>query len=936
MGLLVAIVATGLRVVWGFSLGGPIANGGDNWQTVDIGYGLNGDINAPKNFGEGYRRNTPVMYYSYDATFLTYFGSNGVAAVDSAYAILNSLTNVDSYSPMLTEFPQYSEHANYLAQSLGLLDLKSIVLAIEMEQLGLADPVRYDWTLRLRNHTGNVACPAGMEYLVVQRNFDITPNSSQIYSPYVNGVLYSYEIYEGCKPPTPLALAEPFSTDPFALIYSPVASEALEEGYFYSGLTRDDVAGLRYLLSSNNIATETAAGGSVQLITNSAPPVLQTTSPFGDLLSALPTTPPATLQTEFPGLLINTSTNYFTNVVTTNITIYYTNSPGPSITNYQPFQLLTTLDLGLFNTQLATNSPATLLTLYPGLIILSSNAYYTNIPTPNVVTYFQPVNGSPAGTVKVVTVTNGYTPNYLLYYSYPPGSFANIYTNSYSSNSYETIQTVAVETPLGSPAGTLGLTNTTTTRILVHQPGGEFSIIPTNWCGFKTLQTLGSYPMISTSNTVAITNSVNGTLYVGTQTTMTGFTNHTYVIEPGTCEPTLAYATNYTTNIVVQYNTTLANVVTNFYTNNTTETIIITNIGACSNGMAGTLCTNVPPPRQVILTNVPSGEYFIPPATWCGYTILSTMQTTPTYTTNTVTAVIPAGINNIGQQYTVTTISVYTNHTFLVAPLNCVATPTTVSLREGIENIKFVRANYDSLITQFFQPITNNYTMVAVSNSQPVLQYLQRVVTQPDIRFSTEDLITLNNAGINIFLYNRSINFNQANILPGLAGPGTIDPPTTISFNRSLPVYDNITGLNTNAFLSELTQIPVFAWGSFDASTNNPIAYPDGTSIVNLQNQILIQITPPPPDLPDATNNVAYPATTFTTTGGGSFSPPFTWSLAPGSAPLPQGLSLSPAGTISGTPTNNPVGTYGIIIQLNDSLTPPRTVTWNYSINVPQ
>ena len=933
LGLLVAVVAVGLRVAWGYSLGGPIGNGGDNWQTPEIGYGLAGDENAPKNYGEGYRRNTPVMYYAYDAGFLTFFGSNGVAAVDSAYSILNSLTNVDSYSPLLTEFPQYSQHANYLAQSLGLLDLKSTVLSAEMEQLGLADPVRYDWTLRLRNHVGKVACPAGMEYLVVQRNFDITPDSAQIYSPYVNGVLYSYEIFEGCNPPNPLALAEPFSTDPFAVIYSPVASEALDDGYFYSGLTRDDVAGLRYLLSSNNIATETAAGGSVQLITNSAPPVLQPTSSFGDLFSSAQTNPPATLQAEFPGLLINTSTNYFTNVITTNISIYYTNAPGPSITNYQPIQLLTTLDLGLFNSQLATNNPATLLALYPGLIIVSSNAYYTNILTPNVVTYFKPVYGSTPGTVKMVTVTNGYTPNYLLYYTYV---FGNIYTNSYSSNSFQTIQTVTVQVPNGSPVGTPGVTNITTTKTLVHQPSGEFSIIPTNWCGFKVLQTLGSQIMVSTSNTVTISNVVSGTtLFTGTQTTSTSFTNHTYVIEPGTCEPALAYATNYATNIVVQYNTTFANVVTNFFTNNTTETIITTNIGACPNGVAGTLCTNVTI-QQVVLTNVPSGDFFIPSAAWCGYTILTTMQTTPVYVTNTVTAVIPAGIANIGQQYTVTTISVYTNHTFLVAPLNCTATPTTVSLREGIENIKFVRANYDSLITQFFQPITNNYTMVAVSNSQPVLQYIQRVVTQPDIRFSTENLIGINNGFINVFTYGRNVNFNQANILPGLAGPGTIDPPTTISFNRSLPVYENITGLNTNAFLSELTQIPVFGWGSFDASTNNPIAYPDGTSIANLQNQILIQITPPPPSLPDGTNNVAYPATTFTTTGGGSFSPPFTWSLASSSAPLPQGLSLSSSGTLSGTPTNNPVGTYGITIQLNDSLTPPRTVTWNYSINIPQ
>jgi len=60
---------------------------------------------GPKNLGEEYRRNTPVVYYSFDANFLDFFGSNGVAAIDSAVAIINSLTNVSQYSEDLAEFP---------------------------------------------------------------------------------------------------------------------------------------------------------------------------------------------------------------------------------------------------------------------------------------------------------------------------------------------------------------------------------------------------------------------------------------------------------------------------------------------------------------------------------------------------------------------------------------------------------------------------------------------------------------------------------------------------------------------------------------------------------------------------------------------------------------------------------------------------------------
>lgn len=214
----------GFQSAWGFALLGPIANAGDApWQLPEIGYGLPGDVGAPKNIGEEYRRNTPVMYYTYDANFLDYFGSNGVAAVDSAFAILNSaftnnptgVTNgLDGYSASLSEFPLESQSINYQAQSLGLRDLKSVALLIMMEQLGLAEPERYVWTLHDRYLPPEGTCPLDEEYLVVQRNFDITPSSlNQIqYSSYINGTLYSYIIAEFCTPPLPPdAITVPFS-----------------------------------------------------------------------------------------------------------------------------------------------------------------------------------------------------------------------------------------------------------------------------------------------------------------------------------------------------------------------------------------------------------------------------------------------------------------------------------------------------------------------------------------------------------------------------------------------------------------------------------------------------------------------------------------------------------------------------------------------------
>ena len=74
------VLAAGLPSALAFSTGGPMANTSDAWQVIDLGYDipLRGDIMAPKNIGEDYRRNTPVLYYAFDENFLDYFASNGV------------------------------------------------------------------------------------------------------------------------------------------------------------------------------------------------------------------------------------------------------------------------------------------------------------------------------------------------------------------------------------------------------------------------------------------------------------------------------------------------------------------------------------------------------------------------------------------------------------------------------------------------------------------------------------------------------------------------------------------------------------------------------------------------------------------------------------------------------------------------------------------
>src|SRR6185369_6898789 len=110
------------------------------------------------------------------------------------------------------------------------------------------------------------------QYLVVKRNFDPV---TYLPSSYVNGTLYSYNILELCPTPSRADAVE-FLVDPLSKPYTAVASlglvatfspqietDSLGErfGFFFTGLTRDDVGGLRYLLRKSNVNRESLGTG---------------------------------------------------------------------------------------------------------------------------------------------------------------------------------------------------------------------------------------------------------------------------------------------------------------------------------------------------------------------------------------------------------------------------------------------------------------------------------------------------------------------------------------------------------------------------------------------------------------------------------------------------------------------------------------------------
>ena len=730
-----------------FSMLGPA----ESWQTTAIGYERwvyvtfpadNWVLQStdfawfPHNLGEEFRWNNPVLYYSFDQAFLDYFGSDGVAAVDAAVAVFNNLTNVSSYSADLHEFPLEESRVNYTASALHLFDLKSTVMELLIERLGLIDPERWAWCLRAQVLPPGLACP-DYDYSVIQRNFDpVTWEPSR----YVNGNLFTYEIEQFCPPAPQFGDAIEFLVDPDGTTYSALATpkitlpDATFYGYFHTGLTRDDLGGLRYLYATNNMNIEGAGTNTVTYVTDTNTIQLLFTSNLTTLASQALTNNPAALQALYPNLSIASTTSIFTNIYVTNITAYFTNSPFDPAGAPQHLVLVTNLTLTVQTWYHYTFNNVVTFQLIDGV--------WTAVPLPDIVS-----NTGPA---------------------------------------WLTVQTTSVTNLPFSPVGTPPITNTTTYTYLTTQVTGEYFIVPTNLCG------------------VAI---------IGLQATLI----------------------NFDTNVIVSATST-------------------------------------------------------------------------------------AGGTVISNSFTQVVISYFTNHVYLMNPILCL--PNTIALRQGIEKVTFIRRDLDS--EQFFPPVTNNYTLTAVTNNTLFPQRVQRVVTQPDILFSAADLL---GAFPTIPTVNRlAPSFDLTGAQPSLAGPGNLRGPVTFQFNKVGPIYLNGT---YPLFVDEAGALLFFAWASYDGSTNAPVIYPSGTSITDLENQVLIQISPP--YLPDGTNAMAYSAQLQTSSvNTANWTPPFTWSLAPASPGLPPGLSVSASGLISGTPTQ--AGFYDFVIQAKDAV--GRATRQSYVINI--
>jgi len=413
----------------------------------------------------------------------------------------------------------------------------------------------------------------------------------------------------------------------------------------------------------------------------------------------------------------------------------------------------------------------------------------------------------------------------------------------------------------------------------------------------------------------------------------------------GTPPSHLVTKRSFTTNVVQFFVHTFGNIVTNtFSTRGFVGTVssAITNSPFAPAGTPPTTNTMV----KIFPTTGVFGDFFILPPGTCGALVLSNMLTTVTAVTNlpTIVSNAPATGTNATITFTPGNVTFTTNHTLLILPVTCPV--DSVGNRGGMGEVKFIRRDFDSLIGQFWDPLTNDYALPELdeTNHVIVIRHFQRTVTHPDFLFSAVDLVTPTTftysnvvtftlTGFANGLSFRTLQFNDTTRQPNLNGPGTIVTPllapNIIALNKLNPLFLNTSStLGTNNFLfpDETTQSLLVGWGSFDGTTNVPIVYPNGTSLADLENLITGPASTTP-SLPFANINQPYSAQ-LTAAGGHA---PYTWSLAPGSAGLPGGLHLSSDGQITGS-ADGPAAIYDFTVRITDSAGVFRDVQYTITV----
>ena len=317
-----------------------------------------------------------------------------------------------------------------------------------------------------------------------------------------------------------------------------------------------------------------------------------------------------------------------------------------------------------------------------------------------------------------------------------------------------------------------------------------------------------------------VTSSTNWFETVYVTTLVPYFTNTPY--DPAYTPPRLAFATIRTLQVQQKFKHTFDNLRVIVYTNGAWSAISVSDLSSFMGYGVETLeevaaLVSSTPTRQhtdsLLRPTLPGGpmprtRWLVNFSSWstnvCDVVLIApqltitNQYTNLSYAISTNYAVSNATVvTNITETYTASIYSYSTNHVFAALPITCLQ--SNLALSGGIEKMSFVRRDFDSLLGRFFTPITNNYTLMTMTNNTLRPMRVIRPVTQPDFLFTAVDSpLTPGPAAPGLSVYSRNVNFstNGTSFYPGLAGPGTIETPSTITFNKGTPVWFNYSGLN--------------------------------------------------------------------------------------------------------------------------------------------
>ncbi|HUS37394.1 MAG TPA: hypothetical protein VM680_18750 [Verrucomicrobiae bacterium] len=833
-----------------FALLGPH----DTWQISALGYdpqGDNGDLGGPKNTGEEWRWTLPRITYAYDPSFIDFFGTNGIAAVEEAIFLFNKeMTNFTALTDAeLRKKPLDTRRIHQTAQALGVLDLKSSAMGTLAEQLGLAGAERWTWALRGRAVVG----PTITNYLVIKRNFD-----PYTYAPssFVNGRRLTYRV--GVFPAFFQAGQGVFYEDAVefhldqtedaflgslvsSLVGEDLTGAGLRAGEYFSALTQDDIGGLRYMYSRNNLNIETLppliagvdlTAPAIRVIDTNALTFITGVDAFTFFNNISLTNNPAALIPNFTNGLILATNVSVTNIVSTNFVVTNLVAGGLFMDTSKGL-LITNFDLFIFSEDSRTNPAPVLQALWPGLIITKTNSsfvtqidpvlFFTNAPW---ATPFDPP----------VLMTN-YVTNIVVNYRY---EYANVITNYASAVTDLEIRDI-FRAPWSTPDEFVLTTNITTLR--TNLTSGGFYILDRS-----TNAALVGYSFVDENNVPLLrsTNIFDSTAFILVITNffdpldyrefdlVSRFTNVVYAAFPIFLNSSSGQqlVSVVTTNQVIRYdyvfdtNQFLFFPPANGNTNVILQTITFTNggpvrittnfVGGFPSGSFAFLDTN-----QFVLAGLP-----------------------PIQTFGLATNIVTLFTNAVTGEF-ITQLLIYQTNSILFAvyPITF-QTPTTPMQRPGVDSIQFVQVPYLDFFNQTNSVATNFYSLTIVTNGVASVQTVRRIATA-DIVFGTQEVVSADPFPIP---YLRTIQWQRGTtLIPGGGtadgGPGQIVPGSVIQFSKLSPSFV----VQTPGATTEETSFLVLQWGSFDSETLLPRLYPeDITGQLKKLEDIVLRRNPAP------------------------------------------------------------------------------------------